>query len=759
MSQRDTTGRDLNTTRDNAARDASAPGLRRHDLPGMISPALRHQLPPHQPPPAGIDVGLLMRTLRRRIPVLVAMAIAGGALGLGVQHEMKPRYTSSVSVLLEPKRADSFGADTQFGSMYVDGTMIASVVSVIVSSDLLDRVVAAEHLDALPEFGDANPSLLRRLVNQVPFLADAPPGNTEADRRARAVWKLSQAIKVERVGATYVLTIDAVASSPDLARRIAAGVADLYLGDQVERKSAETQRDSTWIDDRLASVRHDLQQSEDALDAVRRKYGLQETTLSSGATLDRQVLTDLSMQLTAAQTEVANARVRYDQVSRARTGGGALEGLPEVDSSPVIGELRGKVSETSKQLTALQAVYGDNYPDVRRLQNAQRTLQAQLGAEVGRIVERRRLDYEGATGREQALEDQIKRANTPIAGTVAGEGHEQLRDAQRIVDANRGLYDSLLIRWREVQQQQTRETPEARIISQASTPDKPSFPKPLLFPAGGAALFLILGFGLTLLPAMLDRRFVSITAVEQRLGLSVLGAVPMLGKRDLRAKNREQSLFEYPSAQPLSRFAESLRMLRAYLRVSADGASSIVQVTSAVAGEGKSTVAAALAVSAASAGIRTVLVDADVRSSSVSAMFGLRGEAGLTDVLERGTPVRAALREIGGTPLAVLGGGSSDQPRPDLIHSSGFAAMLRDLSESYSLVILDGPPVLPVSDALVMSRYADATILVVEWRATARDHAEQAAKALRMVGAPLAGVIVNKIDLSKVSQYEHAYPA
>lgn len=754
MSQRDATGQDLNATR-----DATALGMRRYDLPGMIAPALRHQLPPHEPPPSGLDIGLMMRTLRRRIPLLMAMAIAGGAVGFAVQHEMKPRYTSSVSLLLEPKRADSFGADTQFGSMYVDGTMIASVVSVIVSSDLLDRVVATEHLDDLPEFGDANPSLIRRLIGKLPFMTQTPAGNTPQDRRARSVYKLTQALKVERVGATYVLTIDAVASSPDLAQRIAGGVADAYLNDQVDRKSADTQRDSAWIDARLNSVRGDVQRSEDALDAVRRKYGLQETTLTSGATLDRQVLTDLNMQLTTAQTDVGNARVRYDQVQRARAGGGTLEGLPEVDGSQVIADLRGKESENAKQLTALQAIYGDNYPDIRRLENAQRTLQAKIGAEVGRIVERRRTDYEGAVGREQALQDQIKRANTPMAGTAAGEGHEQLRDAQRIVDANRGLYDSLLTRWREVQQQQTRATPEARIISQASAPNTPSFPKPLLFPAGGVVLFLLFGVGLTLLPVMLDRRFVSITAVEQRLGLSVLGAVPMLGRRDLRSKNRKQSLFDYPSAQPLSRFAESLRMLRAYLRVSADGASSIVQITSAVAGEGKSTVAAALAVSAASAGIRTVLVDADVRSSSVSGMFGLRGNAGLTDVLEQGMPLGTALHDIAGTSLTVLGGGSSKQPRPDLIHSSGFAAMLRELSETFSLIVLDGPPVLPVSDALVTSRYADATILVVEWRATAREHSEQAAKALRMVGAPLAGVILNKIDLSKVSQYEHAYPA
>jgi len=132
---------------------------------------------------------------------------------------------------------------------------------------------------------------------------------------------------------------------------------------------------------------------------------------------------------------------------------------------------------------------------------------------------------------------------------------------------------------------------------------------------------------------------------------------------------------------------------------------------------------------------------------------------GLTDILELGATARSVLRDRDDMPLAILGSGSSLLPQPDIIASSRFAALLRELSDSYSLVILDCPPVLPVSDALVMSKYADATILVVQWRATPRQVAEQAVKMLRRVNASLAGTILNKIDLSKISQYESGYPA
>jgi capsular exopolysaccharide synthesis family protein len=736
------------------------PGTRRQGVLTFAGPARRlpEPLPPQEmPPAAGIDVGALLRALRRRLPIIIAMTMLGAGLGIAAQSAIKPRYTSAVSLLLEPKRADATGGDTLFGSIMVDSSKIASVVSVIESSDLLRRVVTTEHLDQVPEFGDAGEMLPHKWLAMLPFLKPPVISNDPEERQNRALDRLERAVRVERVGFTYVLTIEVKAAHPDIARRVAGAVADAYLSDQVERKTAATQRDDQWLAQRLTDVRRDLRQSEEALDAVREKYGLLETDGGNGTTMDRQALTALNAQLTQARAEVATLRARYEQVEHARATGG-LEGLPEVAGSAAIEALRAKQTEATQQLAALRAVYGENYPDVRRLEDGQRTLQGQLAAEVSRLVEGRRNEYETAVARERALSEQVQRAVTNDGGAVGSQGHEQLRDAQRMVDANRGLYDSLINRWREVQQQQTREEPEGRIISQASLPDAPSFPKPLMLPAGGAAVLLFASLGLALVPTLLDKRFVSVTAVEQRLGLPVLGAIPMLRRRDLAVARRKRSIVEYASRRPLSRFAESLRMLRAYLRISTDGAPSIIQVTSAVSGEGKSTVAATLAVSAASAGVRTVLIDADVRSSSVSAMFGARHAEGLTDILELGVPFRSVLRERDDMPLAVLGAGSSLLPRPDIIDSRRFATLLEDLAESYSLIVLDGPPVLPVSDALVMSKYAHSTILVVQWRATPRDVAAQAVKVLRTVNAPLVGVMLNKIDLSKVSQYEAGYP-
>lgn len=734
------------------------PPARRHDMLAFAGPGRGYAdpLPAQEMPQGGIDIGSLVRTLLRRSPIILAMAVIGGLVGMKLTSMIKPSYTSSVSILLEPKRSDSLSSDTLFGSVMVDTTKIASVVSLIESSDLLSRVVKALRLDADPEFGDPPVSRLRTWLNFLPFLTPPVIHNDPAARQERALDLLQRSVRVDRVGYTYVLNVETRATRPETAQRIAAAVADAYLNDQVERNTAARQRDTVWLAQRLRDARRDLSQSELALDTARRKSGLLD--LGSGATMDRQALMNgLNTQLAQAQADVATMQARYEQAERAHADGGSLEGLGDAANSGEIGTLRSREADLRQKLADLTSVYNDSFPDVIRVKENLRAAQAQIATAVARIVEARRNDYDSAVARARALSDRLQGTAAADGGAGSDDGREQVRDAQRIVDANRGLYDSLVNRWREAQQQQVREEPEARIISEASLPGAPSSPKPLLLPVGGAAAMLLLGLGITFVPVLFENRFVSVTAVEQRLGLPVLGAIPMLRRRDLAVARRRRSIIEYTSRRPLSRFAESLRMLRAHLRIFSDGSSSIVQVTSAVAGEGKSTVAATLAVSAASAGVRTIIIDADVRTSSVSAMFGVRHEEGLSDILELGVPARSILRDRDDMPLAVLGAGSALLPRPDIIDSDEFRALLRELAETYSLIILDSPPVLPVSDALVLSRYADATILVVKWRATPKAVAGQAVKALRTVNAALAGVMVNKIDLSKVSQYECGY--
>jgi capsular exopolysaccharide synthesis family protein len=700
---------------------------------------------------AGLDLGVLLRALLRRLPVILVLGLVGGALGFAAQHALTPRYTSAVALLLEPKRADSFGAETTFGTMYVDEAKIASVVSLISSSEVLTRVARQLHLDSVPEFGAPNHSKLRLWLGKLPFIGPPRDDLSEEARLGRTMWRLQSGLSVERVGLTYVITITARAGTPDLAQRIASAVADAYLSEQVERKIATTQHDTAWLSSRLADVRHDLERSEAAVDEVRQRYGLIETSLGSGATLDRQALTELNAQVIRAEADVAERRARFEQISRP----GGIASLAEVESSGLIQALRGKQVEGQKELAALGATFGSGDPNVQRLTQGQQTLQGQIDAETSRIAQSRRTDYEAAMARAKVLRSELDHAIAASGSVEGDEAHQRLREAQRLADENRGLYQALLEKWRDLQQQKTREEPEARIISDSELPDAPSFPKPFLFPLGGAAALMMLGVAGTVLPVLFDRRFATAESAERLLGLPVLGAIPELPRRDRDAAGGKDGQFAWPGRHSLSQFTESLRIVRALLRVSPDGPARILQLTSAASGEGKSTLAAALATSAASAGIPTALIDADLRRGGLSALCGLSETTGLADLLagEAGDSAAPLLRRRSDMPLAVLGAGAALPARPELLENGRLARILAELAIDAKLIIIDTPPALPVSDALVIARLVHVTILVVSLRSTVRRAAQQAMRRLRSVDAPLAGVLLNRMDVSSMAKY------
>lgn len=285
-----------------------------------------------------------------------------------------------------------------------------------------------------------------------------------------------------------------------------------------------------------------------------------------------------------------------------------------------------------------------------------------------------------------------------------------------------------------------------------------SFPKTVLFVAIGAVLEIVGGFALAFGLPLLTLGFTFPADAEQLLSLPVVGALPLLKRREMAEGRRRLAITEYVAANPRSRFSESLRSLRFALSASNGGRMPLViHVTSAVIGEGKSMLAAALAVSAANVGLRTALVDADLHRPSIAGLFNILGQPGLAEILVESGSVATVGRTYGKLPLTIIGAGAVDLVPFDIIGSARFKAIIQAIVEGNDLVILDSPPVLAVSDAPIISTLADVTLLVVEWQTTPKELVVQAAKALRTVGAPLAGIIFNKVEVAGAAAYGYGY--
>ncbi len=706
---------------------------------------------------AGLDILRLCKRVLRRTPVVLALMVLGIFLGHKALTLVPPRYTSTASILIDPKRPGSFGADSEFANLNLDSAKVASVIVIMQSADLLRRVVDTEHLADDPEFGAAKPSAIHTLLERLHILPlqNQMPDTPEV-RNLRAVAKLLHATRVTRVGFTYVVDAEVTASTAQKAQRLAQAMADSYLDDQTQSKAAAAQHDYAWLTSRLGGVREDLLHSEEAVDAIRRKFGLAETTAVPGSSVDQQTTTGVNAQLLQAEADVASRQARYEEAEHIRKAGGDLGALSEAVASRTIEDLRKQQTDIRRHLADLSTRYTPAYPELIQTQRDLRMVDSAIDAETSRIVTNLHDEYEDAVRRRQALAEELARQTAESDSGPKSEGRVQLRDAQRAVDANRSLYNAFLAKLQDVEQQLNRHDPEARVISPAAEPDTPSFPKPIIFLGGGAALGMISGVGLALLkPPKIEKGFASIVEAEARLSIPILGALPWLPRHGQNIRRGPPSIVDYLVTRSLSQFAECLRALRIALRVGSVGGPRVIHVTSALPGEGKSSIAAALAVSAALSGIRTALIDADVRRPSISSLFRLQNCQGLTDILQDDFPSRDAIQRHRGMPLSIIAAGTVACPDPDTIASPRFAALIKDIARDHDLIILDSPPVFAVSDPLVVAKVADATLLVVEARATPKPAVDQVVKALQAANAPLVGAVLNKTNLSSGGRYSY----
>lgn len=289
------------------------------------------------------------------------------------------------------------------------------------------------------------------------------------------------------------------------------------------------------------------------------------------------------------------------------------------------------------------------------------------------------------------------------------------------------------------------------VLTPASAPAAPARPQPARNGAIGLALGLMLGVGSAFLREALDRSFKHPEQLEEETGLSVLGVVP-----------QEHAGVALPTLnKATSNRAEAYRTVRTNVQFAGPPHSlKTILITSATAGEGKTSVATNLAVAFAATGQSVVLVDADLRRHRVGEAFGLPNDGpGLAGVLSGWAPLDDALRSVGPDRLAVLPAGSTPVNPSELLGSPRMAELLKELGQLFEVVLVDSPPVLPVTDPLVLAVSATGVVLVVRLGETSREQVRRTIGSLQKLGVPLLGVVANGAVASHDPAYGYTYGA
>ena len=674
----------------------------------------RAALPAQQerdPPPPGAVANRVLLFLRRnpmRI-ALVALAVASTLFALAY---FRRQYVATAVIIVDPRAARVTQNQGVLANIGPDFNAIESLVQVAKSEGFVGAVVDKLELTHDDDF--------------------AGKGATEALLRQTTIEKVTARLLVARRGTTYVIDVTAQSPSPEKSAKIANAAAQIILDDQSKLRVGASVTTAAEIEKRLGELRERVNRAEARVAEFKAKLKITEAGQSS-TLLERRVF-ELNQQLVFANAKTAEARARYDLLRKA--GAGAGDRLPPTAQSTVLSALRAEYARLTRQAADQATVLGPRHPEVASLRAQINDVRRQINAEIGRMTAAAQSEFQESLQREAEISRELKAAQTE-SGELGPE-MVKLAELDREAKAERGVYEQLLNRQRELRQVKDLEPNDVRIVSPALPPTKSSPPMSIAALAC-AVIGLLIGLLYAFIREWLQKTLKTASQAEKLGAVDVLGFVPLLDK----PKENAQKHYT-PDLTPW------LADLCAELSPEIAGDEGVVVfIASARRGEGRSTVAINIAAYLAEGGDRVLLIEADRPA------FVKKPRFGLLDVLESGEDLRRALLDqpaFGYTLLPFGGRTITDHNSVGgLMSGLTLRAALKLARKWFDIIIIDGPPALEAPYAPFLSTQADQTVFLVEWNKT---FAMDANVALERLDLETAAVIYNKADPEQLRLYD-----
>jgi succinoglycan biosynthesis transport protein ExoP len=710
---------------------------------------------------SGFNLGEILSFLWRQWKFIGAFVIVSFLVAVVWLAKETPRYTASALVLLDSTREKAAGVDAILSEAAVSTTMIESQIAIINSTTFMRRVVEKERLFSDPEFGSGAggkgggipllESIKSLFGGGAPEPAPAVPAQPVNLTGSIEALKGATTVNASR---GFTLVISVTSNDPTRAARLANAVADAYVVDKLESRFEAAKRASTWLNERLADLRKQLRASEEAVATFRAERGISQ---NSNITLTQQQLSDLNARLITARAETADKKARVD-LFQSGSRGGQAQNVPDAANSALAGSLREQSSAVARKLADLRARYSDNHPLVVNAQAELRDIQRAIATETQRAVSNMKNEYELAKARQDSLEQTLD----DVTGQSGGDNDTMitLRELERTAAVNKSLFEDFLQRSKVTQEQATFEPQQARVITPALTPGGPSYPNKNRTLMMALIIGLGLGVGGAYAKEMLNAGFTTPKQIEDMLELPLLASVSRMEARQLLVDGKAIPIPLFPAVKPLSRYSEAMRSLKNGIQMAdVDNPPTVIQFTSSVPSEGKTTVGLSFVTSLATSGLKVLYIDADMRHPSGSKFLNIQNETGLVDILLGQVAPQDAIRHREDGRFWVLGAGSKTQNPPDLLSSDRMKALVGGLRKSFDYVVIDTPPVGPVIDPVIVSRLVDKIVFVVRWADTSRELVRNSIQQLSG-HKKVAGVVFNHVhegEARKYGKYAYSY--
>jgi succinoglycan biosynthesis transport protein ExoP len=722
----------------------------------------------------GGDVSLVdefdrvLGALRRQYVVIVAAVAACVAIAAVNLLLAERLYTSSISIMVGSVDSKLLTELSDSEKQSKTDNDLNSQVELLASEPIALKVVDALELTRNPAFigveaGSGRSFLdLFRMSAWLGAETEAAPETPEEMDPLDAARELQSSVEVERVGLTNVISVYYTTTDPDLAQAIAAAYGEAYLADRIDSKYAAARSASKWLEGRIEELKTQALESDLAVQRFKADNGL---IAADGVLVTDQNLAELSRRLVEAGAETAKAQARFDRLQAIIESKDADALVTEALDSGLITRLRSQYLDASKRESEISARLGPDHEGAVRARDEMNELSRLIFAELGRIAQSYRSELEVARQREQALSASV--ANATGISVSSNEVMVKMRELEREAETYRSLHETVLKQYQEALQQTSFPIADARVISTAYYPERPSHPRPKLTLAFAVLLGGAIGLGIAGFRELRDRSVRTVEQVRTGLGLDFIGLVPAIAVTGTtsgeapppphpRMMQKADPLADFVVRNPDSEMAETMWAMRlAADAVTGARRPQVVGIVSLMPGEGKSTIALNYAETLALVGKKTLLIDADLRNPGLSRSVAGHATIGLAEVLRGECRLRDAILVDPATGLMVVPTLARNRVRHAnaLLASGGMTAVFEQAARVFDSVVVDLAPIGPVQDARMVAPHLDAVVVVAEWGKTPRRVLRDTLRANPAIAEKCIGVVLNKVDMKKMALY------
>ena len=695
--------------------------------------------------------------LRRQRWLIVAVILTVVTVVTISSFKMRPVYKATARVEIDKENPNAVPfADSASQETYWSGEdFIETRARILKSETLALETIRSLQLEVNPEFPTAGEGD-NRVVERT--------RNSSRPREKPAILDdFLNRLAVNRVRRSHLLEVEFEARDPVLAAQILNSHLENFIEHNFRTRYESTVQASDWLAQQLGELKIKVESSEEKLVAYEKQNRI--WAIDDKQNITTQKLSDLNRELTEAQSE----RIRKESNNRLAQSG-RTDAIPAVRDSEVIQNLFQKHAEISNQHAEALTQFGPHYPTILKLEARRDDLAAALEREKQNIIDRVESEYRASRQRENMLAKALERQKGEA--NELGQKMVQYNILRREAETNQQLYNGLLRRIKEAGVTAGLRSSNIRIVDPALIPSQPTRPRKKLNIMLAALVGLLGGVSVAFFREYMDTTIKSPSDVEKLTNLPLLAVVPKYAKINSQGKMKAlPKLLEEKSAadlhaayvvthaRPRSQVAEAFRALRTSLLLSqVDTPPQVILITSALPGEGKTTATLNLGVTLAQLGDRTLVLDGDLRKPALAQ--GLRGDqdqdAGLTSYLAGRCPLaQATFTHPFISNLDVMATGPTPPNPAEMLSSQRMRDAIGSLKRDYKFIVVDSPPVLSVTDAVILSVLVDRVLLVVRSNETEKAPVMRARDLLAGVGSPLLGVIVNAVDLNSGPHYRY----